>query len=236
LAHLRGEAAEATARLHEALALLRPAGHAWGVAAARHVLGLVAMAAGDTEEAERRLRESLETRERLGEQRGVAECLEGLAAVAVARAERARAARLLGAAARLREAIGAPAPPVGRPSREEIEQAARAALGADAVAAAWAAGQALPRAEVVAGALGRPTGDSSDDQDQRTPPVESRTPLTTRELAVADLVARGLTSHEIAAELKISTRTVEHHVSRILRKLGFASRAQIAVWTVTRGR
>ena len=56
--------------------------------------------------------------------------------------------------------------------------------------------------------------------------------LSRRELEVADLVAKGMTDREIAAELVISQRTAESHVQHILTKLGFRSRSQIAAWTV----
>jgi DNA-binding CsgD family transcriptional regulator/tetratricopeptide (TPR) repeat protein len=54
--------------------------------------------------------------------------------------------------------------------------------------------------------------------------------LTPREREVAALVARGFTNLQVAEELTISERTVEGHVERILGKLGFRSRAQIAAW------
>jgi DNA-binding NarL/FixJ family response regulator len=54
--------------------------------------------------------------------------------------------------------------------------------------------------------------------------------LTPRELEVARLVARGCSNREIACELVVSARTVDAHVSNILRKLGLARRAQIATW------
>jgi DNA-binding NarL/FixJ family response regulator len=59
--------------------------------------------------------------------------------------------------------------------------------------------------------------------------------LTQRERAVAALLARGKTNREIAAELIVAPRTIETHVSSILSKLGFASRAQIAVWAMEKG-
>ncbi len=52
--------------------------------------------------------------------------------------------------------------------------------------------------------------------------------LTDAEWRVADAVSRGLMNKEIAAELGISVRTVEHHISHILTKKGFASRVDIA--------
>jgi DNA-binding CsgD family transcriptional regulator len=54
--------------------------------------------------------------------------------------------------------------------------------------------------------------------------------LTPREREVAALVARGLTNLQVAEELTISERTVEGHVERILGKLEFRSRGQIAAW------
>jgi len=59
--------------------------------------------------------------------------------------------------------------------------------------------------------------------------------LTTREREVAALIARGATSREIARALTISERTAEAHVSHMLGKLGFSSRAQIAAWAVEQG-
>ena len=52
---------------------------------------------------------------------------------------------------------------------------------------------------------------------------------------VAALVAQGRTNREIADTLVVSERTAEAHVSNILGKLGFTTRAQIAVWAVEKG-
>jgi DNA-binding NarL/FixJ family response regulator len=59
--------------------------------------------------------------------------------------------------------------------------------------------------------------------------------LTRRERQVAAVVAQGLSNQEIAGELVVSVKTVEAHVTRILSKLGFSSRAQIAAWAVDKG-
>ncbi len=53
--------------------------------------------------------------------------------------------------------------------------------------------------------------------------------LTGTEQRVADLAADGRTNREIAAELYISTRTVESHLSAAYRKLGVRSRTELAV-------
>jgi predicted ATPase/DNA-binding SARP family transcriptional activator/DNA-binding CsgD family transcriptional regulator len=56
--------------------------------------------------------------------------------------------------------------------------------------------------------------------------------LTPREQEVAVLLARGLSDRRIAGELTISERTVTTHVGKILKKLGFQSRTQVATWAV----
>jgi DNA-binding CsgD family transcriptional regulator len=52
--------------------------------------------------------------------------------------------------------------------------------------------------------------------------------LTDVETRVADLAATGLTNVQIAAELFMSPRTVEAHLSRIYRKLGVSSRTAMS--------
>ena len=52
--------------------------------------------------------------------------------------------------------------------------------------------------------------------------------LTDAETRVAESVARGLSNKEIAAELDISVRTVENHISHILDKKRFSNRVEIA--------
>jgi DNA-binding CsgD family transcriptional regulator len=50
--------------------------------------------------------------------------------------------------------------------------------------------------------------------------------LTRREHEVLALVTEGLTNTEIAVRLYISAKTVDHHVSAVLAKLGVSTRAQ----------
>ncbi len=52
--------------------------------------------------------------------------------------------------------------------------------------------------------------------------------LTTRQLDVLNLVTNGLPNSEIANKLFISPKTVDHHISAILSKLGVHSRTQAA--------
>jgi DNA-binding CsgD family transcriptional regulator len=61
----------------------------------------------------------------------------------------------------------------------------------------------------------------------RTGP-KRRTPLTRREEEVLELLGAGLTNNEIGDRLYISSKTVEHHVGRILSKLQLRNRAEAA--------
>ena len=58
--------------------------------------------------------------------------------------------------------------------------------------------------------------------------------LTAREREVLRLIARRYTYKEIARELYISVKTVEHHVSSVLRKLQLSSRHQLTRWATER--
>ena len=75
-----------------------------------------------------------------------------------------------------------------------------------------------------------------------SPPVPDDAPaadqeldrLTARERDVLRLIARGYTYKEVAAELFISGKTVETHVSSVLRKLQLSNRRELARWATDR--
>jgi len=58
--------------------------------------------------------------------------------------------------------------------------------------------------------------------------------LTPREREVLRLIARGYAYKEVARELSISVKTVESHVSAVLRKLQLSSRHQLTRWATER--
>jgi predicted ATPase len=153
LSRRQGDRETALCFLEEGLALQRQVG-------GRHVLAQILTAVGrlrideeEWESAERALVESLALRRSEHSRLGMIECLEGLAAIRGETGEPECAARLLAAAAGQRDAIGAPLSPVDRADHENRVAAARAALGQDGFAAAWAEGRALTLQEAVARTL-----------------------------------------------------------------------------------
>jgi hypothetical protein len=90
----------------------------------------------------------------LADPRRIANTLEYLVNVVAAAGHGEQAARLFGTATALREAIGAPRPSVERTLTEQEVATARQALGEEAWAAAFAAGQAMTLDEAIAQALG----------------------------------------------------------------------------------
>jgi adenylate cyclase len=64
------------------------------------------------------------------------------------------------------------------------------------------------------------------------PRIDQSGPLTEREREVVALIADGCSNRAIAQRLTIAEGTAVRHVANILGKLGFRSRAQVAVWAV----
>jgi DNA-binding NarL/FixJ family response regulator len=58
--------------------------------------------------------------------------------------------------------------------------------------------------------------------------------LTAREQEVMRLIARGYTYREVATRLHLSVKTIETHVSAVLRKLQVSNRHELTVWAAGR--
>jgi DNA-binding NarL/FixJ family response regulator len=84
---------------------------------------------------------------------------------------------------------------------------------------------AVPMAERVARQL-RASGVAGLPRGPRASTQRNEAGLTTKELAVLQLLATGLRSKDIGARLSRSPRTVDHHLQAIFAKLGVSTRAE----------
>ncbi|MGI9032512.1 MAG: LuxR C-terminal-related transcriptional regulator [Acidimicrobiales bacterium] len=103
-------------------------------------------------------------------------------------------------------------------SGPELADAIARVAGGDAVFSPRLAGFVLDAFAATPG----PTGDPDLDQ------------LTAREQEVLRLIARGYPYKAVATELVISARTVETHVSSVLRKLQLSNRNELTRWATER--
>jgi ATP/maltotriose-dependent transcriptional regulator MalT len=233
VARHRGDYEQAKTLGLEALALLREIADKWQLARITGWLGMVTVYNSDDHDvAEAFLKESLALNREIGSWEYVAYCLEGFAGLAGARAQGVRAARLWGAAETLRERLSAPLPPADRPDYDRSKSTARAPLAEGSWEKAFAVGKSTPLEEAAEYALSgeeEPTLSISPGPEPFS--TNKLTNLTRREKEVAHLVGRGHTNRQIASELVISERTVDHHVASILKKLNLQSREQVTVPT-----
>ena len=226
---LAGRGDDADEALRRCVALTERAGESQLRASA---LGLLALGALDRSQASNALalaHEALESKAEVENWFAVAFLVEVLAWVALTEKEPVRAAVLLGAAEAMWRRMGlSPAllGPLATDRQERLTQA-REALGGREFVRHAARGAALSSEAVIRYAR--------EDVLPRQPRARSSATITPRELAVAELVARGMSNREIAAVLVVSVRTAQGHVETLLRKLGFGSRAQIAAWVAQRG-
>ena len=244
LAVRQGQYDEAEALLSESLALRRSLGDRWGIAAALGSLGWVALRRRDFEWVAAALGESVHIRMEIGDHGGAAWCLEKLAEAAAVQAHtlpptrRQRASvpavRVFGAAAAIRAArrwvIDAADQPAYRQRLDDL----RRIVGPEPFEAAWEEGGrlSLQEAAELALAAARPATVGGLRATTGQPEFGG---LTARERQTARLIARGYSNSEIAAAMTVGVKTVETYVTRILNKLGFESRVQIALWAVERG-
>jgi DNA-binding NarL/FixJ family response regulator len=105
-------------------------------------------------------------------------------------------------------------------SAEDVNAAIASVAGGDAVFSPRLAGFVLD-------AFGAAAGEQAvaDDELDR---------LSAREREVMRLIARGYAYKEVATDLFISIKTVETHVSAVLRKLQLSSRHELTAWALER--
>lgn len=144
----------------------------------------------------------------------------GCAGALAAREGRLHAAlRVIGGSLAFRLRTGSQFPARIAAPIEELVVEVIDAVGAPVAERLLAEGGRMTLDDLVGDAMGRTGGDD-------------RHRLSRRERQVADLVGRGLTNVEVAAQLSISRRTVETHVDHIKQKLHVPSRQQVMAWAL----
>ncbi|MFL5662411.1 MAG: LuxR C-terminal-related transcriptional regulator, partial [Ktedonobacteraceae bacterium] len=233
LAFRQGDISSARAQIEKSILLYREIGQRRVLAESLAILARIVLAQGERTEARVLYDESREIARELNHMWLIATCLEGRAGMAAEESQLAWAAQLWGAADSLRETIRVPIPLIDRTDNEHSIATARAHLGEKDFAAAWEAGRTMTPEQAIASQgnviippLAAPATTSSP-----TYPAG----LTAREVEVLRLVARGLTSGEIALELKISEKTVAHHLTHIFNKTSSENRAAAAAFAIRHG-
>ncbi|MFC9557934.1 protein kinase [Rhodococcus sp. NPDC056960] len=228
---LRGETERAIGCHEYVLSITGACGESTYRSYALWAMGVAVWRQGEQQHAVELLEQALRLARQVNNPRTTASCLQALAWIAGQERKAQRATVLMGAAEQLGYSVGSVTVlfPHLRSYQTECERVSRRALGDRAFDAARRRGKTLDLDAAIAYAL-------DEQAPDRTRPAGSTAELTKRERQVADLVAEGLTNKAIAAKLVISQRTAQGHVERILTKLGFTSRIQIAAWIVEQSR
>ena len=165
--------------------------------------------------------------------------MEGRAGIAAGEDQLVWAVQLWGAADTLRETIRVPIPLHERADYGRSIATARTRLGEQQFALEWEAGRAMTPEQAITSqgkAIGAPqVAHISNTSSTYSTASIYPAGLTAREVEVLRLVARGLTSGEIALELKIREKTVAHHLTHIFNKTNSENRAAAAAFAIRHG-
>jgi len=257
----QGDYAAARARFEEALAVARETGDEQYIADAQAHLGTVAFHMGEYYESLSYYQQSLALNREKGSKYSIVEGLAGLAAVASLFGQLERAARLLGAVEALREESSIRLSPLDRADYDRTAESIRAQLDEAAFAETWKEGRAMPLDQAIAQAeemkdvlpIAAKPGEVNQEEASSDLPlgVLSSPPsprlslrralqqhfsgLTTREVEVLRLVARGMTDAQVAEQLVVSPRTVNFHLTSIYSKLQVSSRTAATRYAIEHG-
>jgi len=230
-----GQVDKARDLVEEYLTVARARGSEAAVALANWAMGVLAWQEGDPAEAARLAQVAISSSWSLRDFTGVGRGMEVLAWASAAEGKAERTAHLLGAAQSLRSTSGGQS--FGYEHllayNDTSSVLARGAIGDERYQASFDDGASSTTEDNIAFALSLP---GRRGRGSKTSQTSGGDALSKRELQVAELVAQGLSNRDIASSLVISQRTAEAHVEHILVKLGFSSRAQVAVWKRARDR
>jgi len=223
-----GQYPRAARLLAQGLALSREQGDRWMEATILGSLGWEALRQRQFDRMRDWLGESLSLRMGIGDQGGIAWCLEKLAEAAILEGQPHQAAKIFASAAALRSPLQSVIDPADMQDYERMLSGLRSRLDPAAYQALCEAGQAMPLKDVVGAALSAPAQTGAASVSDKV----KYQGLSKRERETAGWIAQGKSNREIARAMTVGEKTVETYVTRILNKLGFDSRVQIAVWAV----
>lgn len=66
--------------------------------------------------------------------------------------------------------------------------------------------------------------------------LQTSATLSDREVEIIELITAGLTNEQIATQLAISKRTVDNHISNVLKKTGMDNRVALVRWALQWGK
>ncbi len=233
---MRHDFERAQALYEEATELVQKTGDKVGQAMTLWLGGLASLGLGNHDRVKHLCREGLDVARQAGHTHGIALIMHVLGASAGEEELPVHSARLWGAAESVLTTLGLGLGPSEHYFYDPYFAITRAQLGEEAFAAAWVEGRGMTLEEAFEYALhfDQETASTTVFVPKEQPSTEEPSyKLTHREKEVAALIKQGLPNRRIAEELYVSKRTVEVHVSRILKKLGLRSRTQIAVWGAT---
>jgi ATP/maltotriose-dependent transcriptional regulator MalT len=227
VAYRRGDLERARLLFEAAITASRTAGNVWSAAVTELFYARVVRDRGEPAAALRMWVDSARSLLDQGDRMMASYSLRPLAGLAARYQQPDKATTLLAAHSTWDVAIGLPLSPHGQAAYERLLADLRDSLPPAAFAAAWAAGRALsPEAAIeLAATIAIPSAETP----QPAPATSRAAPygLTARELEVLRLLVEGRSSHEIAATLFVSRRTVSTHITNIFTKLNVNSRAAL---------
>lgn len=230
--HEEGHDTQAITTLLEGLEGALATGDAWNASVFHNLLAEVKLSRGQVLEAAHHTLDSMRLAAGIGARPRLIWCLEGLAVSMNELGEAEYAARLVGLSSSIRATLGL---------RNWVEFPARAVdltsvltgQSRERFEIARAAGARMSVGDVLAYAPDLLRAKESNARPATLPAYPDG--LTNREAEVLALIASGMTSKAIAAELFISIETVSRHISNLYRKIGASGRAEATAYAIRAG-
>lgn len=229
----RGDFERVKERFSEGLVLFQELDFKLGIAVGLANLADIHLRLGDDDPATKLLLQGITASQELKHPTITAQVLEVAVALAARQEQGRQAVQFLGAADALRASAIIPRSPAEQATIAPWTDLTRSLLSDAAWTVAWEEGQSMTSVEACEKAV--ETARLYSEPEEVPHFEQQSTALTQREREIAVLVAAGHTNAQIAAALGMARRTADKHVSNILHKLGYSSRADVRAWAIEQG-